>query len=524
MKMRGLSFLSVLALTAAGALLLAQSVDAKRPPPPPPPPPPAPSWNTYVKNYAYVHEGARYGVTPEEVQATSDGGSVALSLVDRASGGSWVVKLDPFGTPQWQREVGCFNLPPGSYALGVSFDQTSNGGYVLGGGTRGCGNATICPYLGGLQCGLVEKLDATGGLVWARVYSSPATSTTALNRIVQTNDGGYVAVGSVENSGQNTGVLSALVLKLDSQGNVQWRRTLAQPGGPTDALLNDVKQIADGGYIATGQFSATSACQYGHGCGDGVLVVKLGAGGGVVWQRGFNSFDANGDPSASEHALSIVQTSEGGFLVGGNWRNTTGPGTCCRGALLLKLDANGNSQWQRAYSGGVYCFFNGYSYQCYAIGADVYAVRQTSDGGFLLAGSGDLKLYDSVPLVPWLGKVDAAGNLIWQRFYYRAHPATGRPLSEYFPSSELANAGGYFGLGWTENPSSGLGELFGVKTDSAGLVGTCSEVRPATPLSAIDPMLATVRLGLPVQTSIGEQGDSPSTTRSTSITSTPGQC
>jgi hypothetical protein len=64
-------------------------------------------------------------------------------------------------------------------------------------------------------------------------------------------------------------------------------------------------------------------------------------------------------------------------------------------------------------------------YQCYAIGADVYAVHQTSDGGHLLAGSGDLKLYDSVPLVPWLAKADAGGNLIWQRFYYRTHPTTG---------------------------------------------------------------------------------------------------
>jgi hypothetical protein len=126
--------------------------------------------------------------------------------------------------------------------------------------------------------------------------------------------------------------------------------------------------------------------------------------------------------------------------------------------------------------------------------------------------------------VPWLAKVDAAGNLLWQRFYYRAHPTTGRPLSQYFPSSDLASGGGYFGLGWTENLSDGLGELFAVKTDSAGLVGTCSEVRPATPLDVIDPMLASVKPGLAIETSAGQQDDSPSTTRSTSITSTPGQC
>jgi hypothetical protein len=116
------------------------------------------------------------------------------------------------------------------------------------------------------------------------------------------------------------------------------------------------------------------------------------------------------------------------------------------------------------------------------------------------------------------------GNLLWQRFYYRAHPTTSRPLSQYFPSSDLAGGGGHFGLGFTENLSDGLGELFAVKTDSAGLVGTCSEVRPATALNAIDPMLTTIAPELPVQTSIGQQDNSPSTTRSTSITTTPGQC
>jgi hypothetical protein len=171
----------------------------------------------------------------------------------------------------------------------------------------------------------------------------------------------------------------------------------------------------------------------------------------------------------------------------------------------------------------VHCFFNGYSYQCYAIGADAYSVQPTFDGGYLLGGSGDLKLNDSVPLVPWLAKVDASGNLLWQRFYYRAHPTTGRPLSQYFPSADLTGAG-YLGLGFTENPTNLLGELFAVKTDNAGLVGTCTEVRPATALDAIDPGLATIAPGLPVRTSVGQQGVSPATTRSTSIASTPGQC
>ncbi len=531
MKKRSLSFASGLALSAAvvGSILVTPATAKKKPPPPPPSPPAASS--TYVKSYASVVDDVKCDLTPEAVQATSDGGSVALALSSRPSaaasdscrGVNWVVKLDSSGSPQWQEAVGCFSLPPGSYSYDVSMQQTADGGYVISGSTIGCGSNTICPSSSGLQCGLIEKLDPTGTLVWAQVYSTGATAT-ALNQIRQTSDGGFVAVGSVTDASQNTGAVSAMTLKLDSRGNVQWQRELGQAGGPTDAYLNAVQPTADGGYVATGELAPASSCQYGHGCAQGVLVVKLDAGGNVQWQRGFNSFDSSGAPTASEHALSITTSSDGGYLVAGNWRNSTGPGSCCRGALLLKLDATGHVEWQNAYSGGVHCFFNGFNTTCYAVGADVYSVHQTSDGGYLLAGSGDLKEPDSLPLVPWLAKTDASGNLLWQHFYYETYPTTGRPLSQYFASSDVASNGGYLALGFTENPTDFAGELFAVKTDSDGLVEACVQIHPATPLDAIDPALATIAPALPVQTTITAQATAPSGTQPTSISNTAGQC
>jgi hypothetical protein len=534
MKMRSLSFLSGIVLSAAviGSILVAPAT-AKKPPrpgPPPPPPPTPTSFNTYVKSYASVVDGVKCGLTPEVVQATSDGGSVALALSDRPSGAAsdscrgvnWLVKLDASGSPQWQEAVGCFGLPPGSYSVGVSLQQTTDGGYVIGGSTIGCGS-TICPYLSGLQCGLIEKLDATGHLVWAQVYSIGRIAI-AVNHIRQTSDGGFVAAGSTYDSSQNTGALSALILKVDGQGTLQWQRQLGQPGGPTNAYLNAVGQTADGGYVATGEFSAPSSCQYGHGCGQGVLVVKLDANGNLDWQRGFNSFDSSGVPTASEHAFSIIQTSDSGYLVAGNWGNSIGPGSCCVGALLLKLDASGQSQWQKSYSGGVHCFSNGFNTTCHAIGALAYSVHQTSDGGYSMAGLTNLKEPDSSPQVPWLAKTDASGNLLWQHAYYNTYPTTGRPVSQYFASSDLTTSGGYLALGFTENPTDLAGELLAVKTDSAGLVGACSQVRPATPLNTLDPGLATIALGLPVQAPIAAQDNSPSTTQPTSVSSTPGQC
>jgi hypothetical protein len=132
------------------------------------------------------------------------------------------------------------------------------------------------------------------------------------------------------------------------------------------------------------------------------------------------------------------------------------------------LDSGGNLQWQNAYNGGTYCYFNGYSEICASVGAFVYALHQTSDGGYVLAGDGHLELTDEFPLVPWLAKVGPNGNLLWQHLYYQVS-TTGRPLSQYFASSAVARDGGFLGVGYTEDYTTGLGLLYAVKTDSSGL-------------------------------------------------------
>ena len=130
----------------------------------------------------------------------------------------------------------------------------------------------------------------------------------------------------------------------------------------------------------------------------------------------------------------------------------------------------------------------------------------------------------SAPLVPWLAKTDASGNLLWQHFYYETYPSSGRTLSEYFASSTLTSDGGYLALGFTENPADLAGELFAVRTDGAGLVGACSEIHVATPLDALDPGLAAIAPALPVQTTAPAQGDLPSGTLRTSISNRSGRC
>jgi hypothetical protein len=297
---------------------------------------------------------------------------------------------------------------------------------------------------------------------------------------------------------------------------VQWQRRL-DPTGSASAYFNAVQQTVDGGYVATGEFYVVGQS---YPYPTSVLVASFDLSGNVRWQKGFNNVDDRGSASGYEHALSGIQTSDGGYLVAGNWSNTPSspfPEEDSAGVLLLKLDSGGNIEWQKAYNGGIYCYFNGYNQTCTIITALPYSVHQTADGGYVLAGLGNLELLDSVPQVPWLAKVDSGGNLLWQYFYYDVY-STGRPISQYFASSTPTNDGGFMALGFTEkNDITFIGELYAVKTDSWGLVGICDQQHDATPLHAIDPAMTILSPSLPVLTTITPGSHVPIRARPTSV-------
>jgi hypothetical protein len=466
-----------------------------------------PASQTFVTAYGNTIRQVEYGLTPESVGVTSDGGYIALALTDSPDGilKNWFLKLNASSRPQWQREVGCANGAPGDYALGVSAQQTLDGGYVLGGGILGCGGSYI-------QRALVEKLDAQGRVVWAFAYPA-ATAGSVITQIRQTTDGGYVAVGSVTGA---DGHLGTLILKLDAAGTVQWQREL-EPIGSTGAYFNAVQQTSDGGYVAIGEYYVVGD---NYPYPTSVLVALFDPSGNVRWQKGFNNVDDRGSPSGYEHALSGIQTSDGGYLVAGNWSSVPPgpfPQEDTAGALLIKLDSSGNIEWQKAYNGGIYCYFNGFNTVCTIITALSYSVHQIADGSYVLAGLGMLELLDSVPQVPWLAKVDSAGNLLWQYFYYDLSSA-GRPISQYFASSTPTNDGGLMALGFTEkNDSTFIGELYAVKTDSSGLIGGCSQLHDATPFHGIDPALTILSPTFPVLTTATPGSNVSIRSRSTSI-------
>lgn len=124
----------------------------------------------------------------------------------------------------------------------------------------------------------------------------------------------------------------------------------------------------------------------------------------IEWQNtigGGNNDDVN----------DIKKTTDGGYiLAGSSASNISGDKTeNCIGAddyWIVKIDSVGNIQWQNTIGGDV---------------DDVlYAVQQTSDGGYILGGhsysdiSGDKTENNNGSVDMWIVKTDAAGNIQWQ--------------------------------------------------------------------------------------------------------------
>ncbi|MBA3649868.1 MAG: T9SS type A sorting domain-containing protein [Chitinophagales bacterium] len=251
--------------------------------------------------------------------------------------------------------------------------------------------------------------------------------------IVQTTDGGYLVAGQTASNDQNVtgnhGEVDSWVVKLNPSGNIQWQHTL---GGTNDEAAYASQQTSDGGYVVAGQANSTNGDVIGgHGSFD-AWVVKLDANGIIQWQNPLGG-------SGVDYALSIAQTIDGGYIVGGQSDSKDGEVTGNHGGeddWIVKLDANGNLQWEHSYGGSG--------------NEAVYSIQQTADGGFIAAGNSTSKdgdvtgVHDIVYGDMWIIKLDNAGNLVWQK-------AFGGSDYDQANSIQQTSDGGFIAAGWSRS-------------------------------------------------------------------------
>ena len=191
--------------------------------------------------------------TAKSIIQTGDGGYALVG--DTTSFGNlssvflsydfWLVKTDEDGTMLWNQTYGYRlsfeNGTEYSGSMANSVIQTNDGGYALSGRTYGIGAGLADFYL--------VKTDEVGNLLWNQTYGGTENDNPL--SMIQTNDGGFALAGYTESFG--AGSSDFWLVKTDSLGNMEWNKTYG--GSGSDEAISFL-QTNDGGYILVG--SSTS--------------------------------------------------------------------------------------------------------------------------------------------------------------------------------------------------------------------------------------------------------------------------
>src|SRR5215469_19060 len=429
------SLRSLFATTLVLAGLLSIALAARPTPTPSPSSTPPPTGSSFATAYS--------ATVAESVSQASSGSFVVGALCDgtNCNGPATVLRVDSNGNIQSQMQYRYGNGPQ-STALNV-LKATSDGGAIYAGQPQ-----SGCPAQNLQACGQIVKVDSTGQVQWvndllfATSPSSPPPKTWPFD-VQQTSDGGFVLVGYATAPGS---IYNPWIAKLSSTGQVQWTHLFVDSNSYYSSA-NSVRQTADGGYLVGGVVTYSVTPSYSE---SEITVFKLDSTGTLVWQHNY---------AAGEDAYlqSLALTSDGGAIVSGTVYTQASTNNY---PLLLKLDSTGNTQFaQTILPTGDISDLN------------IAGAQQTSDGGYAFAGYYfQNTTYDERA---WMVKTDASGNVQWNKIYGPDVQYSDR----YFHSFQQTSDGGFIAAGSTnEFNNSGGNSLWLVKTDSNGNISNCADV------------------------------------------------
>jgi hypothetical protein len=279
------------------------------------------SQTTFIDNYSdYLNS----------VIQTPDSNYIATGGLSSIS----VIKFNQNGQLIWSKVLNIQNSSS-VYNTGNGIVNTTDGGFAVSGTFKG--NPVIC------------KLDAFGNIQWTEQYNFNTSS--AVSKVLQTNDGGYLLATSVYPHDSAT----TYIIKTNSRGRVQWAKNYF-----TNRLsqVTDLIKTEDGNYGFVTINSQDISLN-----GDTSYIVKINSKGNVI----MSSYLFN--PVGLVYAHNLVSTSDSGYLVTGHELNNQLQG------FTVKLNKHGKKMWSKSTPNinNKAAYFN--------------AGLKTNDGKYLLYGN-----------------------------------------------------------------------------------------------------------------------------------------
>ncbi len=179
--------------------------------------------------------GGTLGDKGSSVEQTTDGGYIITGETSSFGAGAsdiYLIRTDSIGSVLWSKTFG-ETFEEHAY----SGQQTSDGGFILTGETQN--GSSVC----------LIKSDANGNALWSKNYSTMDDDNGY--SVQQSSDGGYIIAGKILSlSAPNS---DAYLIKTNSTGDTLWTKTL---GGSGYDACNAVEQTNDGGYILVGSIGS----------------------------------------------------------------------------------------------------------------------------------------------------------------------------------------------------------------------------------------------------------------------------
>lgn len=352
------------------------------------------------------------------VQQTFDGGYITTGYISNFGASSddiYLVKTNSTGDTLWTKTYGGTGADDANYVI-----QTSDSGYAITGVTTSFGGKNM----------FLIKISETGIIRWSKIYGTGDSSSDAFaSAVQQTSDGGYILTGYISNYG--AGMDDFYLVKTDVRGTPLWTKTY---GGTKNDDANSVEQTADGGYIIAGTTSS-----FGDTLGD-IYLVKTNSAGDTLWTKSYGSNLTD----AADMGNSVRQTSDHGYIIAGVTISTSAG----EFARLIKTDSTGAIQWTKLF--GTNNTTSDASFAC---------VQKTTDGGYISAGY--ISNFGAGSDDYYLVKTKANGDTLWTRTY-----GSKKNDDAYFVKE--TSDGGYIVAGLTLGFAAGGGHLYLAKADTIG--------------------------------------------------------
>ena len=212
-----------------------------------------------------------------ELDVTASGGQGKTRLGPLHAGGDfWVIKIDAMGATDWSSYYGgTFTDTPSGIV------QTENGNFIIV-GSSDSNDIDITDNKGSYDFWVI-KISPTGQLLWEKNYGGSEID--EAKAIVATDHNDFVIIGNTRSNdkdiSKNLGSSDLCIIKINNNGDLLLQKNV---GGNNFDTGNSIRRMYDGGFLLSGSSRSSGEKLINKGQND-AWILKLDTELNVVWQK-----------------------------------------------------------------------------------------------------------------------------------------------------------------------------------------------------------------------------------------------